>query len=47
MDDRRLRIVRIDAERQLLMIRGAVPGAKNGQVVVTPAAKKPAPAAKN
>ena len=42
-----LRIVRIDAERQLLMIRGAVPGAKNGQVVVTPAAKKPAPAAKN
>ncbi|MFK7963490.1 MAG: 50S ribosomal protein L3 [Burkholderiaceae bacterium] len=39
-----LRVVRVDAERQLLMIRGAVPGSKNGEVVVMPAVKKPAPA---
>ncbi|MEO8442640.1 MAG: 50S ribosomal protein L3, partial [Betaproteobacteria bacterium] len=32
-------IVRIDAERQLLLIRGAVPGAKNGDVTVHPAVK--------
>ncbi|MGH1361542.1 MAG: 50S ribosomal protein L3 [Burkholderiaceae bacterium] len=42
-----LRVVRIDAERQLLMIRGAVPGSKNGEVIVLPAVKKPAPAAQN
>ncbi len=29
-------IVRIDAERQLLLIRGAIPGAKNGDVTVYP-----------
>jgi large subunit ribosomal protein L3 len=34
-----LDIVRIDAERQLLLVRGAVPGAKNGHVVVRPAVK--------
>ena len=34
-----LEIARIDAERQLLMVKGAVPGAKNGQVVVKPAVK--------
>jgi len=32
-------IVRIDAERHLLLIRGAVPGAKNGDVTVYPAVK--------
>ena len=32
-------IVRIDAERQLLLIRGAVPGAKDGDVTVYPAVK--------
>src|SRR3990172_4408500 len=32
-------IVRIDAERQLLLIRGAVPGARNGDVTVYPAVK--------
>ena len=32
-------IARIDTERQLLLVKGAVPGAKNGQVVVTPAIK--------
>jgi large subunit ribosomal protein L3 len=34
-----LEIARIDAERQLLLVKGAVPGAKNGQVVVQPAVK--------
>jgi large subunit ribosomal protein L3 len=31
-----LEIVRIDAERQLLMIKGALPGSKGGNVVVSP-----------
>ena len=31
-----LEIVRVDAERQLLLIRGAVPGAKNGDLMVSP-----------
>jgi large subunit ribosomal protein L3 len=35
-----LQIVRIDAERQLLLIKGAVPGADGGDVVVHPAVKK-------
>jgi len=34
-----LEIVRIDMERQLIMVKGAIPGAKNGQVVVIPAKK--------
>ena len=34
-----LDIVRIDEARQLLLVRGAVPGAKNGHVVVSPAIK--------
>ncbi len=34
-----LEIARIDTERQLIMIKGAVPGAKNGLVVVRPAIK--------
>jgi large subunit ribosomal protein L3 len=32
-------VARIDTERQLLLIRGAVPGAAGGNVVVRPAAK--------
>jgi len=32
-------IVRIDAARQLLLVRGAVPGSKNGDVMVYPAVK--------
>jgi large subunit ribosomal protein L3 len=36
-----LEIARVDAERSLLMVRGAVPGAKGGAVVVTPAIKTP------
>jgi large subunit ribosomal protein L3 len=34
-----LEIARIDAERQLLLVKGAIPGAKNGQVIVRPAVK--------
>ncbi|CBJ36584.1 50S ribosomal subunit protein L3 [Ralstonia solanacearum CMR15] len=32
-------IVRVDAERKLLFVKGAVPGAKSGFVVVSPAVK--------
>jgi len=34
-----LEVVAIDAERNLLLIKGAVPGAKGGQVTVRPAVK--------
>jgi large subunit ribosomal protein L3 len=34
-----LDVVRVDEARQLLLVRGAVPGAKNGHVVVHPAVK--------
>lgn len=34
-----LDVVRVDEARQLLLVRGAVPGAKNGHVVVRPAIK--------
>lgn len=34
-----LEIIRVDAERNLLLIKGAVPGAKNGQVTVRPSVK--------
>jgi large subunit ribosomal protein L3 len=45
-------VARVDTERGLLLVRGAVPGSKGGDVVVTPAVKrrlnpiKAAPAAK-
>lgn len=32
-------IARVDAERQLLLVRGAIPGAKGGEVIVRPAVK--------
>jgi len=32
-------IARIDAERSLIMVKGAVPGARGGKVIVTPAVK--------
>lgn len=35
-------IVRIDVERNLILVRGAVPGAANGFVVIRPAVKKSA-----
>jgi large subunit ribosomal protein L3 len=34
-----LEVVRVDAERNLLLIRGAVPGATGGNVVIKPAVK--------
>jgi large subunit ribosomal protein L3 len=34
-----LTVIRVDAERQLLLVRGAVPGAKGSDVVVRPAVK--------
>ena len=35
----KLQIVRIDAERQLLLIKGAVPGSEGGDVIVHPSVK--------
>lgn len=34
-----LEVVRVDAERGLLLVKGAVPGSKGGHVVVSPAVK--------
>jgi large subunit ribosomal protein L3 len=34
-----LEVVRVDAERNLLLVRGAVPGARGGNVIITPAVK--------
>ena len=48
-DDKRtvqsLEIVRIDAERQLLMVKGAIPGSKEGDIVVHATTKPKKPAA--
>jgi large subunit ribosomal protein L3 len=33
-------VVRVDAERNLLLVKGAVPGAPGGQVIVRPAVKR-------
>jgi large subunit ribosomal protein L3 len=41
-----LEIVRIDAERQLIMVKGSVPGSRGRDIVVRPAAKTPKSAAK-
>jgi large subunit ribosomal protein L3 len=32
-------VVRVDADRQLLLVKGAVPGARGSDVVVRPAVK--------
>jgi large subunit ribosomal protein L3 len=37
-----LKVVRVDKERGLLLIKGSVPGADGGHIVVRPAAKTPA-----
>jgi large subunit ribosomal protein L3 len=34
-----LTVVRVDAERNILLIKGAVPGAKGSDVIVRPAVK--------
>jgi large subunit ribosomal protein L3 len=41
-----LEVVRVDEARQLLLIKGAVPGAKGGDVVIRPAIKASKPAGK-
>lgn len=35
-----LEVVRVDAERNLLLVKGAVPGAAGGDVIITPAIKQ-------
>ena len=32
-------IARVDPERQLILVRGAVPGASNGEIIIRPAIK--------
>jgi large subunit ribosomal protein L3 len=32
-------IARVDADRQLILVRGAVPGCANGEVIIRPAVK--------
>jgi large subunit ribosomal protein L3 len=39
-----LEVVKVDAERNLLLVKGAVPGSENGRVVVRPAVKAAAAA---
>ncbi len=34
-----LEVARVDAERSLIMVKGSVPGAKNGAVIVRPSVK--------
>jgi large subunit ribosomal protein L3 len=34
-----LEVVRVDVERNLLLVKGAVPGAVNGNIVVKPTVK--------
>ena len=41
-----LKVVRVDAERNLLLVSGAVPGAPGGQVIVRPSVKAAARAAR-
>lgn len=40
-----LQVVRVDLERNLLLVKGAVPGAASGRVIVRPASKAAKPAA--
>src|SRR5207249_1760414 len=37
-----LKVVRVDAARGLLLVKGAVPGADGGHIVIRPAVKAPA-----
>lgn len=38
-----LEVARVDAERSLIMVKGSIPGAKNGAVIVCPSVKAKAP----
>jgi large subunit ribosomal protein L3 len=37
-----LKVIRVDAARGLLLVKGAVPGADGGHIVVRPSVKAPA-----
>ncbi|MAZ44303.1 MAG: 50S ribosomal protein L3 [Legionellales bacterium] len=37
-----LTVVKVDAQRQVVLVNGSVPGAPGGEVIIRPAAKKPA-----
>lgn len=37
-----LRIVKVDSDRNLILVRGAIPGAPGGEVIIRPAVKKAA-----
>ena len=39
MTTQNLEVVRVDVERNLLLIKGAVPGAPGGNIIVRPAVK--------
>ena len=41
-----LEVARVDAERSLIMIKGSVPGSKNGSVILLPSVKTRAPRTK-
>ena len=41
-----LEIARVDTARQLLLVKGAVPGSKGGDVVIRPTVRQPIPSAK-
>ena len=38
-----LEVARVDAERSLIMVKGSIPGAKNGAVILRPSVKAKAP----
>ena len=38
-----LEVVRVDAERNLILVKGSVPGHKDGRLYVRPATKSPLP----
>ena len=42
-----LEVVRVDTERNLLLVKGAVPGHKDGRLFVQPSVKAPAPEAQS
>ena len=39
-----LEVVQVDPERQLILVKGAVPGHRGGRIMIQPAVKAPAPA---
>jgi large subunit ribosomal protein L3 len=34
-----LQVVKVDAEKNVILVKGSVPGAKGGDVILTPAVK--------